>query len=222
MMDWMRKNAGWVAAVVTWVILLTGYVYKRGRETEAVSGLTIRVEKLEPEIKRISSVELKTQELSNTLNQVIVPNLQAINKKLGPLPWAVGKISRLEDELGPIRDLVASRLMKRPLDIFFAFDSSEPRGDAFGVLRLNAAWLRSNPKTKIILEGHADERGTAEYNLGLAERRASAVKEYLVSAGVAANRINITVHGKERPFQLGHDEAAWKWNRRVHFAFAEK
>ncbi|MFI5339649.1 MAG: OmpA family protein, partial [Candidatus Methylomirabilales bacterium] len=62
-----------------------------------------------------------------------------------------------------------------------------------------------------------DERGTAEYNLGLGERRAKAVKDYLVAAGVAADRIATISYGKERPFVLGHDESAWKWNRRGHF-----
>ncbi len=66
-------------------------------------------------------------------------------------------------------------------------------------------------------EGHCDERGTSEYNLGLGERRARAVRDFLVAAGIAANRIRTVSYGKERPFVLGHDESAWKFNRRAHF-----
>jgi peptidoglycan-associated lipoprotein len=79
-------------------------------------------------------------------------------------------------------------------------------------------WLKSNARAKATIEGHCDERGTTEYNLGLGERRAKAVKDYLVAAGIGADRIATISYGKERPFVLGHDESSWKWNRRGHFA----
>jgi len=68
-----------------------------------------------------------------------------------------------------------------------------------------------------VVEGHADERGTNEYTLALGERRATAVRDYLVAAGIAADRIRTISYGEERPFVLGHDESAWRWNRRGHF-----
>jgi len=68
------------------------------------------------------------------------------------------------------------------------------------------------------VEGHADERGTTEYNLALGERRAKSVQEYLVAAGIAAARVKTISYGEERPFVLGHDESAWRYNRRGHFA----
>ena len=102
-------------------------------------------------------------------------------------------------------------------DVFFDFDKSNIRDDQKAAMNDNVAWLKANPAVKISLEGHCDERGTAEYNLGLGERRAKAVKDYLMATGLPADRIATISYGKERPFVLGHDESAWKWNRRGHF-----
>jgi peptidoglycan-associated lipoprotein len=103
-------------------------------------------------------------------------------------------------------------------DIFFDYDKSSIRDDQKAGLSENVAWLKANPASKITIEGHADERGTNEYNLALGERRAKATQDYLVAAGLAAAPIAIISYGEERPFVLGHDESAWKWNRRAHFA----
>ncbi len=102
-------------------------------------------------------------------------------------------------------------------DVFFDFDKSNIRDDQKAALNDDVAWLKSNTGAKITVEGHCDERGTAEYNLGLGERRAKAVKDYLIAAGLPADRVATISYGKERPFVLGHDESAWKWNRRGHF-----
>lgn len=90
------------------------------------------------------------------------------------------------------------------------------------MLAENVEWLRKNPATKVTIEGHCDERGSSEYNLALGERRARATRDYLVASGIAANRISTISFGKERPFALGHDESAWQWNRRAHFAAGAK
>jgi peptidoglycan-associated lipoprotein len=103
-------------------------------------------------------------------------------------------------------------------DVFFDYDQSSIRNDQKAALNDNVGWLKANTGAKVLLEGHCDERGTAEYNLGLGERRSKAVKDYLIAAGVPADRISTISYGKERPFVLGHDESAWKWNRRGHFA----
>ena len=102
-------------------------------------------------------------------------------------------------------------------DAFFDYDKSALRDDQKAGLTEDVAWLKGNAGAKVLIEGHCDERGTAEYNLGLGERRAKAVKDYLIAAGIAAERISIISYGKERPFVLGHDESAWQWNRRGHF-----
>jgi peptidoglycan-associated lipoprotein len=102
-------------------------------------------------------------------------------------------------------------------DVFFDYDKATVRDDQKAALAENASWLKANPGAKLLVEGHCDERGTAEYNLALGERRAKAVKDALVGAGIAADRLSTISYGEERPFVLGHDESAWKWNRRAHF-----
>ena len=102
-------------------------------------------------------------------------------------------------------------------DIFFAFDVYELDDVAMGVLSRNARILRETDVT-VLVEGHTDERGTVEYNLALGEKRAKAVKEYLVSLGVSATKLQVTSYGESRPFALGSSESAWAQNRRAHFA----
>jgi len=107
---------------------------------------------------------------------------------------------------------------KEPLkDAFFDFDKATLRDDAKKSLNENIQWLKANPAVQIRVEGHADERGTNEYNLALGDRRAKAVRDYLVAGGVDAKRTSTISYGEERPFVQGHDESAWKWNRRGHF-----
>ena len=102
-------------------------------------------------------------------------------------------------------------------DVFFDFDKSLIRPDARRALDANIRWLKNNPNARIVVEGHCDERGTNEYNLALGERRAKASRDYLVAGGIDNNRISTISYGEERPFCLGHDEAAWQCNRRGHF-----
>jgi len=98
--------------------------------------------------------------------------------------------------------------------VFFDYDKFALRADAKGTLDKQAAWLKKYPTYKMTIEGHADERGTREYNLALGERRANAVKDYLIGAGVAKDRVKTISYGKERPVALGSNEAAWSQNRR--------
>jgi len=98
--------------------------------------------------------------------------------------------------------------------VFFDFDSSTLTGKAQETLDKQAAWLSRQPSATILIEGHCDERGTREYNLALGERRATAVKDYLISKGVAASRVKTISYGKERPAVLGSNEWAWSQNRR--------
>jgi len=99
--------------------------------------------------------------------------------------------------------------------VFFDFDKFDLKPEAQATLKKQAAWLQKYASVAVTVEGHADERGTREYNLALGERRANAVKDYLSALGVARTRINIISYGKERPVALGHDEAAWSQNRRA-------
>ena len=97
----------------------------------------------------------------------------------------------------------------------FDFDSYTLREDARAALDKDAGLLRSNASVNVTVEGHCDERGTAEYNQALGEKRAQAARDYLVSAGIDAGRLQTVSYGKERPVDPGHDESAWAKNRRA-------
>ncbi len=103
-------------------------------------------------------------------------------------------------------------------DIHFAFDKAEIGPEAVAALDANAQWLKANPSHLLLIEGHADERGTNEYNLALGDRRSKASMNYLVSHGVRANRISIISYGEEMPVCRAHTEDCWSKNRRAHFA----
>ena len=108
----------------------------------------------------------------------------------------------------------------RPL--LFELDSSDVSSDGQQLLQANAAVLKKYPGMQITIEGHCDERGTAEYNLALGERRALSAKNYLVSLGIPADRVKTVSYGKEFPFDAGHDDGAWAKNRRAHFVITAK
>ena len=105
---------------------------------------------------------------------------------------------------------------------FFPLDSAELDDTGRATVTANAAIMRKYPTWTITVEGHCDERGTAEYNLALGERRAVAVKTYLLSLGIAGDRVRTISYGKEFPFDPGHDEKAWTSNRRAHFVITSK
>jgi peptidoglycan-associated lipoprotein len=105
---------------------------------------------------------------------------------------------------------------------YFALDSAELDNASRAVVTANAGLMRKYPTWMITVEGHCDERGTAEYNLALGERRAVAVKTYLMSLGIPADRVRTVSYGKEFPFDQGHDERAWASNRRAHFVITSK
>lgn len=98
--------------------------------------------------------------------------------------------------------------------VFFAYDSSSLTPEAISQLGLQAQWMRQYPSVNVTIEGHADERGTREYNIALGDRRANAVKNYLVSLGVGSNRVQTISYGKERPEILGDNAEGWAKNRR--------
>ncbi len=102
-------------------------------------------------------------------------------------------------------------------DIQFDYDKADIKPDMVSILQGNATWLKNNAGVRFTIEGHCDERGSEEYNLGLGDRRANAVKEYLLSQGVAANRINTVSYGEERPVCREQTEDCYAKNRRAHF-----
>ena len=122
-------------------------------------------------------------------------------------------------ERGIEGEVFESKLLK---DIYFGYDKYEIRREDEEILKENAAFLKKNPKMKIQIEGHCDERGTAEYNLALGERRANHTKKYLVSLGITSDRISAISYGEERPLDPGNNEEAWAKNRRAHVVVLSK
>ena len=117
---------------------------------------------------------------------------------------------------GPIAGSQADFLANVTSDrIFFGTDEHDIDDEDRAILRSQAEWLMRYPNKRVTVEGHADERGTREYNLALGERRANSAKNYLAALGIDAARINTISFGKERPVALGSDEAAWAQNRRA-------
>lgn len=133
---------------------------------------------------------------------------------------------RVEDRL-PVPSIAEDAIANRSLEdlnrnspfrpAFFGLDSAELDDTARAVIQSNAEILRRNAAWAVTIEGHCDERGTAEYNLALGERRAVVVRTYLVSLGIPADRLRIVSYGKEFPFNPGHDDTAHAQNRRAHF-----
>ena len=122
---------------------------------------------------------------------------------------AAPAFSRLDDPDSPLSVRV----------IYFEYDSSRIQPQYRFAIEAHAAWLSANPGTVITLEGHADERGSREYNLALGERRAQTIKAQLRLLGVAPEQLRLVSYGEERPAADGHDEAAWQQNRRVEILY---
>ncbi len=155
-----------------------------------------------------------------------------------PAPPPSGTATRPPDPPAPMREpmppppLASDDVSSRSLDdlnrdsplqpVFFALDSSDVNDSGRGILQANAGILKKYPTWMITIEGHCDERGTAEYNLALGERRAVAARTYLVSLGVDAGRLRTVSYGSEFPFDPAHQESAWSRNRRAHFVITAK
>jgi len=138
-----------------------------------------------------------------------------------PAPTAAPR-ALTEDELFAQKSL-AQLNAERPLnDVFFDLDQSTIKDEGRAVLTADATWLKRWTTAKVTLEGYCDERGTAEYNLSLGERRATAVRDYLLSLGVAPDRVVTVSKGKEAPFCSESNESCWQQNRRGHFVITAK
>ncbi|MBF8300064.1 MAG: Minor outer rane protein Omp16 [Acidobacteria bacterium] len=139
-----------------------------------------------------------------------------------PAPPSPPPRALTEDEIFS-RKTLAELNAEMPLgDVFFDYDMSTVRDDARPILQKNADYLRRWMSTRVSIEGHADSRGTSEYNLALGERRSSSVRDYLVSLGIAADRLLSVSRGEESPVCTEETEACWQRNRRGHFVFTAK
>ncbi len=143
-------------------------------------------------------------------------------------PGGAGGLGEFGSVLGPMDGIGYEGGMMNPDDlaavasqfdlVFFDYDSSAVPASERAKVEAVAAYLRANPSVGLIVEGHCDERGSNDYNLALGERRAQAVRAYLVGLGISADRIRTVSYGEERPASMGSNEAAWRQNRRAEFS----
>ena len=148
-----------------------------------------------------------------------------------PPPPPPRPAERVEDAV-PVPALSEDAIGNRSLDdlnrdspfrpAFFGLDSAELDDAGRAIVAADADIMKRYPTWVVTIEGHCDERGTAEYNLALGERRAVAVRTYLVALGISPDRLRTVSYGKEFPFDMGHTEAAWSKNRRAHFVITAK
>ncbi|HEY5789151.1 MAG TPA: peptidoglycan-associated lipoprotein Pal [Gammaproteobacteria bacterium] len=130
----------------------------------------------------------------------------------GAMPVSPTSLKALDEPSSPVYSRV----------IYFDFDRSEVKPESQTLIAAHAALLAANPGIRVRLEGHADERGSREYNLGLGERRSKAVDRLLVLNGAGANQLESVSYGEERPVALGHDESSWWQNRRVEIVYPSR
>lgn len=152
--------------------------------------------------QEIDNVRFEPAEVAKTTEERVAP------------PPSLGEAPKPPE---PVKGEISPALQ----DVFFDFDRSVLHNDTQAVLDQNVNWLKANPDAKVIVEGHCDARGTNEYNIALGDRRAKAIRDHLVRAGIDPGRISTLSYGSERPFVLDHNESAWKWNRRGHFVVTE-
>lgn len=151
------------------------------------------------------------------------PSEAEIGAEVKPDDAAASALSEEELEAQRLREQESIRIKEEARmkfvneDVYFNFDDATLNSDARQVLKQKVAWLRENPGTSALIEGHCDERGTEEYNIALGQRRAQSVKTFLVNAGISASRLSTISYGEERPVDFGKNESAWAKNRRAHF-----
>ena len=170
------------------------------------------------------SVSPKFAEAEGVTVEVAPPSERA-TERIDPVSPTLGAGDRghLEEGELPIRqtelarELIFEEASRELKTIYFDYDKSTLKPAAKAQLEKTATWLKKNPEVNCQIEGHCDERGTNEYNLALGERRALAARRYLVSLGINPDRIFTISYGEERPEVEGHDESAWKFNRRDEF-----
>jgi peptidoglycan-associated lipoprotein len=145
-----------------------------------------------------------------------VAALAACASRPEPTPTPTATTPPVEQPRGPVPGSVEDFRVSVGDRVFFGYDRFDLTPEARSVLERQAAWLRQYPNVRVLMAGNCDERGTREYNLALGARRAAAARDYLVSLGIAANRLETVSYGKERPLDPRANEEAWSVNRNAH------
>jgi len=166
----------------------------------------------------VTVVGCKKKPPATDANMVIKPTTAEPTQPPPPPEPTIGGDQTPDPLSGDLQE-AAEYAMRQGLlgDIFFDYDQFDLRQDARDRLAQNAKFLTAHPEFILTIEGHADERGTNDYNLALGDKRAAAAREYLVTLGVAANRLRTVSYGEERPFCSESTESCWQQNRRAHF-----
>lgn len=152
---------------------------------------------------------------AETQPQAVQPKgAEAEGEKKGPEKVTEQKVAKVESKEMPSKMEEVAGMFN---DIHFDFDKYDIKDEAKPVLKSVADYLIKNSAEKVLIEGHCDERGTSEYNLGLGDRRSKAAKDYLVSLGIPSSRVDTISYGKEKPLCNEHNEDCWARNRRAHF-----
>lgn len=158
---------------------------------------------------------VKEQRVTGEQKAAVPETTKELAKKEEPVTQEVAKVKEETLKEEAVTERAAPVEMSK--DINFDYDKYNLRPDAREILKQHADYLAKNKDVNVTIEGHCDERGTSEYNLALGERRAKEAMKYLTELGVNAKRMKTVSYGKEKPLDLGHDEAAWAKNRRDHF-----
>ncbi len=210
----VKKSFGILALLLCFGVVLVGcpkktVVFNREQPSVQKSEEASRLEAERTAREAKEAQEAKERELARIREQ----------EAKQPVGGELEKSLVAKKERGIQGEVFETKLLR---DIHFDFDRYDIRPGDEEILKENAALLKKYPKTKIQIEGHCDERGTVEYNLALGERRANNTKKYLVSLGIASDRISTISYGKERPLDIGHNEEAWAVNRRAHTVLLSK
>ncbi len=166
--------------------------------------------------KEIKSEGIVSTPPAATENEAEKAKKQVRIKEQGPTDQELKERALREEEARRLKE-AAEKARFETDDIYFEFDQYLLSDTAKQAINKKAQWLKSYPLAKVQIEGHCDERGSAEYNLALGQKRADAAMQYLVSLGISANRVSTISFGKEKPLDPNHTEAAWAKNRRAHF-----
>lgn len=179
-------------------------------------------EKLGPIRLKLDEIERLIRALPEEQRTILRQELEAARKGELPIEEMMPPTAGAEEAAPPL--VGESRERREPAlrMIHFDFDKYSIRSTDEDILRKNAEWMKNHPKENILVEGHADDRGTNEYNLALGDRRAMAVKSFLVSLGVEEGRLFTVSYGEERPIDARRNEKAWSLNRRAEFKILEQ
>ncbi len=172
--------------------------------------------------KKHTVVQPEPQQQEDVQAEPAVSGVEVV-EPISPEEVEVAGVPREQIDVGtqPPAVVEEEKIQKDFKDIHFDYDKYDIRPEDQATLARLADWMIKNPYSKVTIEGHCDERGTDEYNLALGERRARAAKNYLLASGVDKDRIATITYGEERPLDPGHNEEAWRKNRRGHFVIIE-